>query len=743
MTSQFQSRTLPIVGMSCAACARNVETKLRSQPGISNVSVNFSNNTAYLEFNPAVINLMHLQSELHSIGYKLIIEEEDVSSKTDAHNQERFLTLRKKLVVAVIFTLPVFVISMFWHNTAGWLNYFLLILTLPVIVFSGSEFYVIAWRQAKHRMANMDTLVALGTGSAFLFSLIVTFFPGVFAMQGHDAHVYYESAAVIITFVLAGRLLEEKARAKASAAIRELISLQPKTVTVLRNGREESISVRFVLPGDVVLIKPGERVPVDGEVLEGESNIDESMISGEPIPVNKTKGSGVFAGTLNQHGIINIRALKVGGETLLAQIIAMVERAQATKAPIQRLADKIAGIFVPVVLILALATFLVWITFGPEPGINLAFIASLSVLIIACPCALGLATPTALVAGLGKAAGMGILVRDAATLETIHRINFMVIDKTGTLTTGRPEIVSSWYDESMNLKAINALVHAIEARSTHPLAGAIVRHIKEASTPSIEFKSYANVSGQGIVARIHDEKYWIGNQSLCGSFKITVPEAALKFLHNAENDGNSIMLFGNTRQLLAAFAANDRLKESALPAIEQINDMGIETMLLSGDQPKAVESVARALGIKHFKSRVLPSEKHLVIEELQQKGKVVAMVGDGINDAAALAKADVGIAMASGSDIAIECSGITLMNSDPLSIMNALKITRQTVKIIKQNLFWAFFYNIAALPIAAGILYPFTGFLLNPMVAAAAMSLSSITVVANSLRLNCLQMVER
>lgn len=734
MPEIIKTKTLPVTGMSCAGCATNVEKRLKAQQGVEAASVNFSNNSAYINYDPEITSPEKLRKEIQAIGYDLVIEEE-TEAESGAKEQTRFRELRSKLIVAAILTLPVFAISMFWHHSPVWVNYLLLALTTPVVFYSGAEFYRIAWKQARHRMANMDTLIALGTGAAFLFSIFNTFFPMALLQQGFEPHVYYEAAAVIITFILAGRYLEERSKSKASAAIKKLMGLQPKTLTILDNGTEKSVPLHAVNTGDIVILKPGEKTPVDGVVLKGETLIDESMISGEPLPVQKTKGDKVFAGTINQQGTLQIEASKVGSDTVLAQIISMVEKAQASKPPVQKLVDKIAAIFVPVVMVLAAITFLVWFFVGPEPSLTYAFITTISILIIACPCALGLATPTALIAGIGKGAENGILIRDAASLETAVKTQVLVVDKTGTLTEGKPSVMQSWYHDENQKEDANLLLSAIESLSTHPLASAILDVTGRKGSKFYEPDEYENISGKGIRAVLQGKTYYAGSLALIEEKNIDLPEKLQGLSKGWLDEGFSIVVFSDHKHALAAFAVSDAIKPGAASAISAIRQLGIRVVLLTGDNEASAAKVAGKTGIEEYKANIMPAGKNEFIKQLQQQGNIVAMAGDGINDAAALAQANIGLAMASGSDIAMESAGITLMNSDPISILKALKLSKSTVRVIRQNLFWAFFYNIIAIPVAAGALYPFTGTLLDPMIAGAAMALSSVMVVTNSLRL--------
>ena len=725
--------SLEIGKMTCAACAISIESMLKSQKGIINASVNYANHSVLLEYNSKETDLINLKKLVNSIGYELYIEELSVSQKEE-NELKRFTELRKKLIIATFFSLPVFIISMFFHHAFNWENYLLLALSLPVITYSGAEFYKNAYKQLSHRMANMDTLVALGTGTAFIYSLINTFFAVFFILNNLEVHQYYESAVVIITLILLGRFLEERAKTSASSAIKKLMDLQPKEITVVRNGNELLIPIKEVLINDLILIKPGEKIPVDGIVTNGESFIDESMITGEAIPVIKNKNAKVFAGTINQNSILTIIAKKIGNETLLSQIIRLVQEAQASKPPIQKLADKISGIFVPIVICIALLTFSIWF-FATEANLAFAISATISVLIIACPCALGLATPTALMVGIGKAAEKGILIKNARQLEIIHKVNAIVFDKTGTITIGKPEVIEFlWqtdYDNSENTAVLNAL----EKRSAHPLAEAIVNHFKDTRLPYTNISDFKNFSGKGIQGIYDKELYYAGNLKYMIENQVYISTNQQDLLDRYATEGNTLILFACNTKLLAIIAIADKIKENAAETISKLKTFGIKTYLLTGDNLKTAQIIANRAGIENVKAEVLPSEKADFIRKLQQNNSTIAMVGDGINDSIALSQADIGIAMAHGSDIAMESAGITLINSDIRLIVSTISLSEATLKTIHQNLFWAFFYNIITIPVAAGILYPLTGFLLNPMIAAAAMALSSVTVVGNSLRL--------
>jgi Cu2+-exporting ATPase len=583
----------------------------------------------------------------------------------------------------------------------------------------------------------MDTLVALSTGIAYFFSAAVTFFPDFFHKAGVHGHVYFEASAVIITFILLGKLFEEKAKSNTSSALKKLIGMQVKTVfVVLQNGEHKEIPVSNVMPGDIILIKPGSKIPVDGTIISGSSFIDENMITGEPIAVEKTIQSKVFAGTINQKGSFQFRAEKVGGDTLLAHIIKMVREAQGSKAPVQHLVDKIAGIFVPVVISVALLSGLIWFFSGTDNALTHSLLAVVTVLILACPCALGLATPTAIMVGIGKGANNGILIKDAESLEIALKINAIVLDKTGTVTLGKPEVNNLIWKEGIDSVKNGSIIHSIQRNSEHPLAVPMVNHLENAGIKSTYIPSRVDsITGKGVRALVNEEFYFIGSKKLMDENNIVIEIELLTLAEKWQNEAKTISFFSDTIQVLSVIAISDTIKGSSREAIRQLHDLGIEVHMLTGDNENSAAAIARKAGIDSFRAEALPQDKHDFVRHLQEKGKIVAMVGDGINDSQALAQADVSIAMGKGSDIAIDVAKMTIISSDLTKIPKAIKLSRLTVATINQNLFWAFIYNIIGIPVAAGILFPFTGFLLNPMIAGAAMALSSVSVVSNSLRL--------
>ncbi len=729
--------SFPITGLSCASCAISSESILKTQKGVINASVNFVNSSALIEYQSELTNINEFKKALQSIGYDIIFPQNhsDVDAEVEVYKKKELTTLKNKTLLAFTFTLPVVIISMFFHHKFMYGNLFLMIITAPVVFWFGRSFFINAWKQAKHRQVNMDTLVAISTGIAFLYSSFNTLFPEVLMKTGTHPNVYFESAAVVITFILLGKLLEERAKSKTSGAIKKLMGLQPKTVKVIRNNKEEEVKIEEVQKGDLIMIRPGEKIPVDGLVMFGKSYLDESMISGEALAVEKKEGSKVYTGTINQKGSLTIKAEKLGSETLLAQIIKTVQEAQSSKAPVQKFVDKIAGIFVPIVMGISVLTLIIWIVFGGENFFTNGLISAITVLVIACPCALGLATPTALMVGIGKGAEKGILIKDALSLEKAYHVNALVLDKTGTITKGKPEVVNfTWADDSLDKVFLSRLLLTMEQKSEHPLAEAVVSYLSKNLLP-IDGLSFESITGKGIQADYLNNRYFSGNDLLMKDHSIVIPEHYQQISDSLKKEANTVIYFSDSKKLLALLAIADALKESSIQAIADLQKRGIEVYMLTGDNQETAKTVANKTGIKNFKAEVLPTEKAAFIKALQASGKIVAMVGDGINDSEALAQADVSIAMGKGTDIAMEVAQITLMNSDLQTITEALKLSKATINTIRENLFWAFIYNIIGIPIAAGLLYSFNGFMLDPMIAGAAMAMSSVSVVLNSLRL--------
>ena len=724
--------SFPVLGMTCASCAGSAESIVKYQEGVVNASVNFATGNLTVEYLPNMTDATKLQKAVQSIGYDLLIEDETKQQETlEAIHEKKFKQLKTKTIWAVVLSLPVVVIGMFFMDMP-YGNEIMWAFSTPVVLWLGRDFFTNAWKQAKHRSANMDTLVALSTGIAYIFSVFNMLFADFWHQRGLQAHVYFEAAAVIIAFILLGKLLEEKAKGNTSSAIKKLMGLQPKTVIVIQaDGTEKQTAIEDVNTGDIILVKPGEKIAVDGMVTSGNSYVDESMLSGEPVPVLKKENEKVFAGTINQKGSFQFEAVKVGKETMLAQIIKMVQDAQGSKAPVQKLVDKIAGIFVPVVIGIAILTFILWFFLGGDNGVVQGLLAAVTVLVIACPCALGLATPTAIMVGVGKGAEKGILIKDAESLELAKKVDAIILDKTGTITEGRPQVTGiQWLNNDDTAKDI---LLSIEKQSEHPLAEAVVKHLDGVTaTPLSDFDS---ITGKGAKANHNNETYLVGNKKLLAENNINIPNQLQQQADEWGKQSKTVIWFSDSKQALSVIAISDKIKETSVAAIKEMQEMGIDLYMLTGDNEATAKAIAEQTGIRHYKAEVLPQHKADFVKELQQQGKTVAMVGDGINDSTALATADVSIAMGKGSDIAMDVAKMTIISSDLTKIPQAIRLSKQTVATIKQNLFWAFIYNLIGIPIAAGILYPINGFLLNPMIAGAAMALSSVSVVSNSLRL--------
>lgn len=727
-------KSFPITGMTCASCAASSESILAMQKGVISAAVNYANTEATVEFFPDVITPQDMKAALQSVGYDMLIDEEKSGDLKEELHRNLFNELKIKTTWSVILAVPVVIIGMFMMDLP-FANYIMMALTAPVLFWFGRNFFVNAFKQARHRKANMDTLVALSTGIAFLFSAFNTLYPQFWHSRGVHPHVYFEAAAVVIAFILLGKVLEEKAKSNTSSAIKKLIGLQPKTVTIVHHGGHQmEIPISQVKVGDTLLVKPGDKIPVDGIVSEGTSFVDESMISGEPVPVEKQSGAGVFAGTVNQKGSCKITAQKVGGATVLAQIIRMVQEAQGSKAPVQKLVDKIAGIFVPVVIAIALLSFGAWMIFGGESGLTQGLLSLVTVLVIACPCALGLATPTAIMVGVGKGAEHGILIKDAESLELAKKINAIILDKTGTITEGKPQVTNLNINAGADQQLRQVLL-SIESQSEHPLAEAVANKLRSEGINPIDVHRIESITGQGVKATVNDITYLVGNKALLESHAVEINPAFESEAQRWQNEAKTVIYYAQGKKAVGIIAIADKVKISSQAAIKALNDLGIEVYMLTGDNAQTAAAVSKQVGIKNYRAEVMPSQKATFVKELQQQGKVVAMVGDGINDSQALAQADVSMAMGKGSDIAIDVAKMTIISSDLMLIPKAIRLSTLTVNTIRQNLFWAFIYNIIGVPIAAGVLYPVNGFLLNPMIAGAAMALSSVSVVSNSLRL--------
>ncbi|MDI1354501.1 MAG: heavy metal translocating P-type ATPase [bacterium] len=734
MTSSLKQRSFPVLEMSCAACAVSVESILKHTSGVKNASVNYANQSALVEWDASAINEQGLKSTVQSIGYDLLITEENAQTLQEEAKERTFQKLKKQTLWSAILSTPIVILGMFFMHLPS-SNYISMALATIVVFYFGRHFYVSAWKKLQHGTATMDTLVALSTSIAYIFSVFNTFYPQFWTNKGLQAHVYFEAAAVIIVFISIGKLLEENAKSNTSSAIKKLMGLQANTVMIFENNQEKEIPIADVKLNDLILVKPGEKIAVDGKITEGSSFVNESMISGEPIPVEKKSGDAVFAGTINQKGSFKFTAEKIGSETLLARIISMVQKAQGSKAPVQKLVDKIAGIFVPTVIGLALLTFIIWYFFGGENGFTYALLNSITVLVIACPCALGLATPTAIMVGVGKGAENNILIKDSESLEIAHKVNALILDKTGTITEGKPDVQDIQWLPGKETPELKQILMSMEARSEHPLAAAIVKKLSADTLSTLSLTNFESLTGMGVQANLKENTYYVGNENLLQKFKIEVGPVLAATLTNWKNNAYTLVFFSDASEVLAMIAITDKIKPTSKAAIAQLMERGIAVYMLTGDNAQSAKAVADEVGIKNYQAHAMPSDKSALVRQLQTEGKTVAMVGDGINDSEALAQANISIAMGKGSDIAMDVASITLMTSDLQAIPKAFTLSKHIVNGIHQNLFWAFIYNLIGIPIAAGILYPINGFLLNPMIAGAAMALSSVSVVSNSLRL--------
>ena len=724
---ETETKVLPVLEMSCAVCAGNVESTVQALSGVEKASVNFAAGTLTVTYNPSVITLEVMQAAVQAAGYDLIVEAEDPVAMQEEKARMHYKILRRNTIGAWTLSIPLALLGMvFMHVPLG--NWIMMVLALAIMIFFGRSFYVNGVRHALKGKANMDTLVALSTSIAFLFSLFNTLCPGFWLGKGLEPHVYYEASGVIIAFVLLGKLMEERAKNSTSSAIKGLMGLQPKTARLVTDGREEEVPISNLQVGNVVSVRPGEKIPVDGTLLQGSSSVDESMLSGEPIPVEKNAGDRVLAGTINQKGAFTMEATSVGGTTVLAQIVQMVQSAQGSKAPVQRIVDKISGIFVPVVVLLSFLTFVCWLVIGGESYFSYALLSAVSVLVIACPCALGLATPTALMVGMGKGAEQHILIKDAFALENLCKVDTVVLDKTGTLTEGVPVVTDSYWISDDNIRYLDVLYTA-EQKSEHPLASAILCWLEESGAKVCEAENFESLTGRGVRIQVEGVTYWVGSQGLLDIFQAGIPEKVRKQIGQWQEDGQSVVFYGQETRLLAVLAISDRIKPTSAEAVKELKKQGIEVHLLTGDGVRTAERVAATLDIGYYKAEVMPNDKEEYIISLQQQGKKVAMVGDGINDSQALARADVSIAMGKGTDIAMDVAMVTLITSDLLLLPGAIRLSKQTVRLIYQNLFWAFIYNVIGFPLAAGVLFPINGLLLNPMLASAAMAFSSVSVV--------------
>ena len=751
---------LVITGMTCAGCVHTIEKQLKALPGVFRADVNLATGTASIDYAPGQIGVEELARAVEKAGYAARETDKGVPEGGDEQAEAR--QWKRKLIVSGVFTAPLLVLAMS-HGTITFpgMEWVQLLLTLPVIFYGGSQFYRSAWAAARHLTADMNTLIAVGTGSAFLYSLAATVAPALVtgtqapSSMGMHAPVYFETAAAIITLILLGRMLEARARGRTSSAIQSLLKLQSKTARVVRDGTEIDIPVEQVVSGDVVIVRPGERVPVDGVVIEGQSSVDESMLTGESLPVEKAAADQVFGATLNKTGSFRFRARSVGSETVLAQIIDLVRQAQQSKAPIARLADVISGYFTPVVIVIAIVTFAAWFLLAPpDIRLRMALLNAVAVLIIACPCAMGLATPTAVMVGIGRGAENGILIKSGGALEVSHYIKTIVFDKTGTITTGRPSVTDTVTFGGLSEDAFLDAVGSIERLSEHPLAEAIVAEASSHNSASGRPETFQALAGHGVEARFNGRDWLIGSERLLRGRRIET-EPAREVIERLSSEGKTVILAAADRALAGVIGVADTVKPGSREAIAKLHQMGLETVMISGDNQRTAEAVGRQVGITRVLAEVLPGQKAEEVRKLQAGGagtkiqspgresgvkpptnpQRVAMVGDGINDAPALAQADLGIALGAGTDVALETADLVLVGNDLRAVPAAIELSRKTMRTIRQNLFWAFAYNIIGIPIATGLLYPWTGWLLSPIIASAAMALSSVSVVTNSLRL--------
>lgn len=754
-------QTFQIKDMSCASCAVTIENAIKKKPGVNKAVVNFVTTSATVDFDPEKITEQDIVRAVESVGYKAEPEHEmhqmhkthqmptgevmegtthdDHAEHAKLESQAEIRLLKNKFlfgtvisIIVILFAFPQ-IFPPFRNISSPLRNYLMLILATPVQIWLGSQFYKSAYRALKHFKANMDTLIALGTTAAYLFSATITIFPSFFSKAGISPDTYFDTAVVILTLIILGKFLEARAKGQASEAIQKLLKLQAKTATVIREGKEVKIPIEEVKKDDIIVVKPGEKIPVDGIITEGYSAIDESMITGESIPVEKKVGDEVIGATINKTGSFRFKATKVGKDTALAQIVKLVSEAQGSKAPIQKLADIISGVFVPIVLAIAVLAFVLWMFFGPAPVFTFSLVVFVTVLIIACPCALGLATPTAILVGTGKGAENGILIRDAESLEIFHKTKIIVFDKTGTLTKGKPEVTDI---VELNLKLKELLQHAasIEKGSEHPLAEAIVKKAEEEKLELSKPSKFNAIPGHGVEGVVDNKDIFLGNRKLMEREKIEIDEKVESQIQKLENEGKTVMIIVIDKNIVGLIAVADTLKEYSKEAVSALHNMGIKTIMITGDNVRTANAIAKQVGIDDILADVLPEDKAKKIKELQGHG-VVTMVGDGINDAPALAQADIGVAVGSGTDVAMEAADVTLIADDLRKVPQAIKLSKATMRTIKGNLFWAFIYNILGIPIAAGVLYPFIGVLLNPIIASAAMAFSSLFVVLNSLRL--------
>ena len=722
----MEKTDIKITGMHCASCTTIISRTLNKEKGVLSANVNFSTEKAAVEYDPKLIDEKGLINSIKKKGYGGHVIHEHNIQLEEKEKKKELNQLRNKVILSAIFAIPAFILGMFFMKTPLFVfqDYFMWFLATPIQFYIGWQFYTGSWSALKNKSANMDSLIALGTSAAYFYS--------VYVVLSGTGHQYFEASAVLITLVIFGKYLEAKAKGKTSEAISKLMKMGAKTATVIRNGKEKKIPIDDVVKGDIILVKPGEKVPVDGVITEGHSSLDESLVTGESIPVEKKKGDEVIGSTINKQGAFRFKATKVGSETTLSRIVKLIEEAQTKKAPIQRFADAVSAYFVPIVIFIALATFTFWFSIA-HAEIGFSLIAAVAVLVIACPCALGLATPTAIMVGTGKGAKQGILIKGGDALETAHKLKIVAFDKTGTITKGKPEVTDIITAKGTTETKFLEIAGSIENSSEHPLAEAIVNATKKKKISLKKVTSFKAITGKGVNAKIGGKEYHLGNLRLMEERKVNL-SSLRKDIETLETEGKTAMILSTGKTVLGVIAVADEIKEDSPQAIKELQDLGLKVYMITGDNKRTAAAIAKKAGIKNFFAEVLPEDKAKYVKKLQKQGKV-AMVGDGINDAPALAQADIGIAMGSGTDVAMETGSIVLMRDSLLDIPKAIKLSKLTMAKIRQNMFWALFYNVLGIPIAAGILYPWTGWLLNPMIAGGAMALSSVSVITNSLLL--------
>ncbi len=721
----MKKTNLKITGMHCASCATILNKALNKETGVKSANVNFSTEKAAIEFNPKITDEKKLMQTIKSKGFSSYISEGKNFKKEEKKNKDELIKLRNKVIFSAIFAIPTFILGMFFmNNPIPFQNQIMWILATPIQFYIGWQFYQGSWSALKNKSANMDSLIALGTSAAYFYSVYV-----VLSGVGHQ---YFEASAVLITLVIFGKYLEAKAKGRTSEAISKLMKIGAKTATIIRNRKEIKIPIDEVQEKDIVIVKPGEKIPVDGIITEGHSTLDESLVTGESIPVEKKKGDPVIGSTINKVGSFRFKATKVGSETTLSRIIKLIEEAQTKKAPIQRFADTVSAYFVPIVIFIALLTFTVWFSIV-KAEIGFAIIAAVAVLVIACPCALGLATPTAIMVGTGKGAKQGILIKGGDALETAHKLKYVVFDKTGTITKGKPEVTNLVVSKRLTEKKLLEISGSIENSSEHPLAEAIVNKAKAKKIKLKKITSFKAITGKGVKAKLNKTEYYLGNLRLMQERKVNLSTFKNK-IENLESEGKTAMILAQGKKCLGIIAVADEIKKDSPKAIRALHSLGLQVYMITGDNERTAKAIAKKAGIKNYFAEVLPGEKAKHVKKLQRKGKIAA-VGDGINDAPMLAQADIGIAMGSGTDVAMETGSIVLMKDSLLDIPKAIKLSKLTMAKIRQNMFWALFYNVLGIPIAAGVLYPWTGWLLSPMIAGGAMAASSVSVITNSLLL--------